>query len=292
MVITRKQELEIDQKKYQEVLKAADEDMGIPILVRSNPTEEEQYHQIVKEADEDPCIPLTTPEVLVPCPPRSAESACFHCKQQFPQVTMLKHHINNIHPEVESEAKFGPDRYQMWVQLINGLLRELARILELSYPDGLINFISCLNIPGNERYGASQDLTFRTEEVFLADIFCQINNLPKFNFNIFDSFGQTYIHSILHWKILKIVISKLTAEQQNIIQTFEEQKDRFGLSIGCLSAKPTGPLMAVDAHFHLDQLMVKTGLTGIHELDDMGTSDLYKTKQKFNLYFGSLKQNL
>ncbi|CAC5368491.1 tatD [Mytilus coruscus] len=33
--------------------------------------------------------------------------------------------------------------------------------------------------------------------------------------------------------------------------------------------------MAVDAHFHLDQLMVKTGFTGIH---DMGTSDFYKIK--------------
>ncbi|CAC5366892.1 unnamed protein product [Mytilus coruscus] len=211
----------------------------------------------------------------------AAESACFHCKQQFAQVTMLIHHINNVHPEVESDAKFVPVKYQIWVQLINGLLRELARILEVSYPDGLIHFVSCLNIPGNKMYGASQNLTFRTEEVFLADIFCQINNLSKFNFNIFDNFGQTYIHSLLHWKILKIVISKLTAEQQNLIQTFEEQKDRFGLFNGCLSTKPTGPLMAVDAHFHLDQLMVKTGLTGIHELDDMGTSDLFKTKLSF-----------
>ncbi|CAC5409903.1 tatD [Mytilus coruscus] len=308
MVITKKQELEMDQKKYQEVLKAADEDMGIPIVARSKPTDEEQYHQMVKEADEDLGIPLTTPDVPVQCPPKckpcficqlpmkhpfrhtakfhlpwyvAAESACFHCKQQFAQVTMLIHHINNVHPEVESDAKFGPDKYQMWVQLINGLLRELARILEVSYPDGLIHFVSCLNIPGNKMYGASQNLTFRTEEVFLADIFCQINNLSKFNFNIFDNFGQTYIHSLLHWKILKIVISKLTAEQQNMIQTFEEQKDRFGLFSGCLSTKPTGPLMAVDAHFHLDQLMVKTGLTGIHELDDMDTSDLFKTKLSF-----------
>ncbi|XP_063415901.1 putative deoxyribonuclease TATDN2 [Mytilus trossulus] len=39
--------------------------------------------------------------------------------------------------------------------------------------------------------------------------------------------------------------------------------------------------MAVDAHFHLDQLMVKTRLTGIHELDDMGTADLYKTNLSF-----------
>ncbi|CAG2221428.1 tatD [Mytilus edulis] len=308
MVITRKQELENDQKKYQEVLQAADEDMGIPIVVRSNPTEEEQYHQLVKEADEDPCIPPAAPEVLVPCPPRcklcficqlpmrhpfrhtaklhlpwyvAAESACFHCKQQFAQVTMLKHHINDTHPEVDSEAKFGPDKYQMWVQLVNGLLRELARMLEVSYPDGLVNFINCLNIAGNVSYGASQELTFRTEEVFLADIFCQINNLPKFSFNIFNNFGQTFINSLLHWKILKIVISKLTPEQQNFLQNFEEQKDRFGLPIGCLSVKPTGPLMAVDAHFHLDQLMVKTGLTGIHELDDMGTADLYKTKLSF-----------
>ncbi|CAG2221423.1 unnamed protein product [Mytilus edulis] len=268
MVITRKQELERDQKKYQEVLQAADEDMGIPIVVRINPTEAEQYHQLVKEADEDPCIPPTAPEVLVPCPPRNtaklhlpwyvaAESACFHCKQQFAQVTMLKHHINDTHPEVDSEAKFGPDKYQMWVQLVNGLLRELARMLEVPYPDGLVNFINSLNIAGNVSYGASQELTFRTEEVFLADIFCQINNLPKFSFSIFNNFGQTFINSLLHWKILKIVISKLTPEQQNVLQNFKEQKDRFGLPIGCLSVKPTGPLMAVDAHFHLDQLMVK-----------------------------------
>ncbi|CAG2208693.1 tatD [Mytilus edulis] len=211
----------------------------------------------------------------------AAESACFHCNLQFSQVTMLKHHINETHPEVDSEAKFGPDKYQMWVQLVNGLLRELARMLEVSYPDGLVNFINCLNIAGNVSYGASQELTFRTEEVFLADIFCQINNLPKFSFNIFNNFGKTFINSLLHWKILKIVISKLTPEQQNFLQNFEEQKDRFGLPIGCLSVKPTGPLMAVDAHFHLDQLMVKTGLTGIHELDDMGTADLYKTKLSF-----------
>ncbi|CAC5411556.1 tatD [Mytilus coruscus] len=77
--------------------------------------------------------------------------------------------------------------------------------------------------------------------------------------------------------IVTRIISKLTAEQQNWIPTFEEQKDRFGLPIGCFSTKLTGPLMAVDAHFHLDQLIVKTGLTGIHELDDMGECGLDTT---------------
>ncbi|CAC5376153.1 C6 [Mytilus coruscus] len=72
---------------------------------------------------------------------------------------------------------------------------------------------------------------------------------------IFDNFGQTYLHSLVHWKTLKIIISKLTTEQQDWVKCFEEQKDRFGLPIGCLSTKLTGPLMAVDAHSHLHHLM-------------------------------------
>ncbi|CAC5378169.1 unnamed protein product [Mytilus coruscus] len=65
-------------RKYQEVLKAADEDMGIPIVAGSKTTDEEQYHQIVKEAYEDPCIPLTTHEVPVACPSRCLR--CFICQ--------------------------------------------------------------------------------------------------------------------------------------------------------------------------------------------------------------------
>ncbi|CAC5363258.1 unnamed protein product [Mytilus coruscus] len=66
---TRKQnedkEEENIHRKYQEVLKAADEDMGISIVAGSKTTDEEQYRQIVKEAYEDPCIPLTTHEMFI-----------------------------------------------------------------------------------------------------------------------------------------------------------------------------------------------------------------------------------
>ncbi|CAC5417338.1 unnamed protein product [Mytilus coruscus] len=180
---------------------------------------EKQYHQILKDADEDLCVPTATPKIPVvfnarsiPCficqlpmrhPYRHAimihltwytapEYACFHCKQQ---LTRLNHHIQNIHPDFYSEAKVGPEKYQMWEQLLNGLLRELARILEVSYPEGLTNFVNSLDILGNKTYGAAKNPEFRAEEIFNAEIFCQINKLSKFNLRFSTTLAKhTYIH--------------------------------------------------------------------------------------------------
>ncbi|CAC5414738.1 tatD [Mytilus coruscus] len=115
---------------------------------------------------------------------------CFHIYQ--PKET---HHSN---PSTMN-------REVMYAELLNGLLRELARALGTSFPVGFEEKLNAImrirtQLPPTE---------FHISEVKLVDAFLKLNCLePASNYKI-PATPLLKIHHILHWKILKNLIDQL-----------------------------------------------------------------------------------
>lgn len=71
------------------------------------------------------------------------------------------------------------------------------------------------------------------------------------------------LHSLIHWKVLVIILSKLNPDQQQWLKCFEVYKSATGLPLGPLGVKHSGPIPIADSHFHMDTLMARSGF---HEL--------------------------
>lgn len=94
----------------------------------------------------------------------------------------------------------------------------------------------------------------------LVTIFNRVNEYPTFE-------GKNYkLHSLIHWKVLVIILSKLNPDQQQWLKCFEVYKSTTGLPLGPLGVKHSGPIPIADSHFHMDTLMARTGCSGFHEL--------------------------
>lgn len=74
------------------------------------------------------------------------------------------------------------------------------------------------------------------------------------------------LHSLIHWKVLVIILSQLNPDQQQWLRCFEVYKSATGLPLGPLGVKHSGPIPIADSHFHMDTLMARTGCSGFHEL--------------------------
>jgi len=115
------------------------------------------------------------------------------------------------------------------------------------------------------------------EELLLVTIFNRVNEYPTFERKKLKNKSIYKLHSLIHWKVLVIILSKLIPDQQQWLKCFEEYKSATGLPLGPLGVKHSGPIPIADSHFHMDTLMARTGCSGFHELSDYGTREYYKT---------------
>ncbi|CAC5376097.1 unnamed protein product [Mytilus coruscus] len=172
------------------------------------------------------------------------ETACWICGTQEQTTNFLNKHITRCHPTNSVDATF-KNREVMYDELMNGLLRELARALGTSFPVGLEEKLNAIvrirtQLPPTE---------FHISEFKLVDAFLKLNCLePASNYKI-PATPLLKIHHILHWKILKNLIGYLNSDEQLWLLKFEERKNTEGLQIGQLSIKLSGPLQVIDSHF-------------------------------------------
>ncbi|VDI25419.1 Hypothetical predicted protein [Mytilus galloprovincialis] len=164
------------------------------------------------------------------------------------------------------QAKHALDKHLPW---------ELAVVNNVEYPEGLMNHVNEIMA---ER---KTNRNFTEQELSLVRLFNRFNDYPALQGKKLKSKSVYSLHTLIHWKVLVIVISKLQSNQQHWIKTFEEYKSEAGISLGPLAIKLSGPISIADSHFHLDTLLVRTGCSGFHELSDFGTRDYYKTCMMF-----------
>ncbi|CAG2227663.1 tatD [Mytilus edulis] len=204
------------------------------------------------------------------------ETACWICGTQEQTANFLNKHITRCHPTNAIDATF-KNREVMYAELMNGLLRELARALGTSFPVGLEEKLNAImrirtQLPPTE---------FHISEVKLVDSFLKLNCMePPADYKI-PATPLLEIYHILHWKILKNLIGYLNSDEQLWLLKFEERKNKEGLQIGQLSTKLSGPLHIIDSHFHLDQLCRQMGSGAFQDLDDLGSQSIYKTELKY-----------
>ncbi|VDI00835.1 Hypothetical predicted protein [Mytilus galloprovincialis] len=202
----------------------------------------------------------------------SPQTACWGCSMQ---ERRLEYH-GKEHHTADERFMWDEDEYgESWVQLMNGLLRELAVLNNVEYPDGLMKHVSEIMAD------VKTNRNFTEQELSLVRLFNRLNDYPALQGKKLKSKSVYSLHSLIHWKVLVIVISKLQPDQQHWLKTFEEYKSEAGISLGPLAIKLSGPISIADSHFHLDTLLVRTGCSGFHELSDFGTREYYKTCMMF-----------
>ncbi|CAC5398294.1 tatD [Mytilus coruscus] len=138
---------------------------------------------------------------------------------------------------------------ESWVQLMNGLFRALAEVKKVEYPEGLMEYVSEIMA------GVKTNRNFTEQELSLVRLFNRLNDYPVLQGKKLKSKSVYGLHSLIHWKVLVIVISKLQSDQQHWLKTFEEYKSATGISLGPLGSKLSGPTSIADSHFHLDTLL-------------------------------------
>lgn len=200
-------------------------------------------------------------------------SACWICGIQ--ELKFLDKHIRNRHPTNQSDAKFD-NRQQMFVELLNGLFRELARILEVSLPAGLEDKIN-RHMRVRTQAPPKEYLAY---EKPLVDLFIQLNHLEPLQNYLIATPPHMKLHHLIHWKILKNLISELSSENQLWLMTFEERKTCEGLLVQPHDEQ-SEPIPVADAHCHLDQLCKRGSSAGLYKLDNLGTKQEYHTSLNY-----------
>jgi len=69
-------------------------------------------------------------------------TTCWSCKKQESKSNRLNFHIKEHHT-LEEKTRWEEHEYgESWVNLINGLFREIARVMEVAFPDGLVRIVN------------------------------------------------------------------------------------------------------------------------------------------------------
>jgi len=162
-----------------------------------------------------------------------AYTACWICQTQHTNKEVLQQHVRDQHNGKDDSVMFnGESRKEEWVELANGCLREITRLLELEYPQGLIDLSNTTLNPQHYRF-----TKFNASDIELCQAFISYNELSITEYSILTS-TSTFDHlSLLHWKILLTLITKLTTEQQESIIKFTEKRDKLGLQVDRLVPK-------------------------------------------------------
>ena len=152
----------------------------------------------------------------------SPDTACLKCHRQLVQKNLLNIHIKKEHGE-EVGCEFNIDVHaDMWVDLLNGLFREISRTMGVNYPAGLefkideymkeerepIQRNTKSGQPGFFNYASD----FSQFEKTLVDYFNEYNDFKTAEGTQIDK-PHFKIASLINWKILKVLISKLSPDQ-------------------------------------------------------------------------------
>jgi len=197
----------------------------------------------------------------------SANTACWACHSQNGNLQVLEQHIRDEHEGNLYRCKFNLEsRMEQWVQLVNGC----QSLLQLDFPQGLVDLINNTMDPHHFR-----QLQLNTTEMELCKEHSSYNALPVTDFSIFNTSSTFGTLSLLHWRILLTLITKLpVVHQENIIKS-TERRDQLGLVVNNQTEEVL-MLSITDAQFHLDKFMSSAGYPGLHGLDKMGTES-FKT---------------
>ncbi|CAC5386086.1 tatD [Mytilus coruscus] len=134
--------------------------------------------------------------------------ACWTCQLQFGQQGALTIHCNDYH---NSEQTHGyKDEFLVdWVEMMNGLLIELCRQFKVSTLDKLVTFARDMSTLKQ----CSKASFHQTDLPFLQN-FNKINHFHSSSAHTV--FPPTYIYSLLHWKILALLI-KSSEDSENLL---------------------------------------------------------------------------
>jgi len=112
--------------------------------------------------------------------------------------------------------------------------REIAHVMGVVFPDGLVRLVN--------QFMECHKLTtqFTANGTILINLFNSTNNYTHSqNLNI--KSPNFTLTSLIHWKVLTVLISHLTVDQQNWIKSFEENKDHNGILLGPLASNCQAP---------------------------------------------------
>ncbi|CAG2227153.1 unnamed protein product [Mytilus edulis] len=179
----------------------------------------------------------------------AAQTACWQCKIQFAQNSVLDAHIAECHQSdiKNTSIKFSEDKYERWVNLMNGLLDVVSKELECDTLQDLCNLADKICV-----YPKHSEPIFQGKDLKLVSIFNATNEYV-FEFGSKNIIVQPpySIPFLLHWRILASLIQQ-TEMGENIISVEKIKSLRPVLEV-----KET--LHLTDSHFHLDMLSKKIG---------------------------------
>ena len=186
----------------------------------------------------------------------SPTTACWKCKLQFAQVCLLEAHISEFHKSESKDVslKFSEEEHGViWEECINGLLEIISSKLWCESVQDLCAFAN-----REIKFGKDAEPIFQEGDIAFIKLFNNVNNYSPDNCT-FSFISPFVFHSLLHWKILAILISK-TGDTENLV-TFERRK--------CLQDKREVVITSVDfvdSHFHLDMFCKKSNMRSLPTL--------------------------
>lgn len=183
-------ELEVDRRI---VIMGEEMEVLDEVVEEADEGEVEVLVEVVEEADKGAEGPAVDPKAVqcLLCPERarhparhaldkhlpwyySPQTACWVCKKQETPSSRLQFHAKEHHRPEEryqwDEAEYG----ESWVHLVNGLFRELAAVLKVDYPEGLMTFVNEI------MRGVKTNRLFTEQELSLVELFNRLNGYPAF----------------------------------------------------------------------------------------------------------------
>ena len=182
-------------------------------------------------------------------------TACWTCKLQFAQTRLLDVHLSEIHNQEAqtSPHKFSETEYgSRWVHLMNNLLAEIGNYFGLSTQE-LVQYVT-----NNHGFTVCRGSFHHCTDIPLIKLFNVKNQyaVPNIPHKVFP---PSFIHSLLHWKVLAILIH--TTEIQENLLVCEQELDLFPVKHQKESVN------LIDALFHLDMFLKETRCSGLPHFD-------------------------
>ncbi|XP_063442890.1 putative deoxyribonuclease TATDN2 [Mytilus trossulus] len=179
-------------------------------------------------------------------------TACWTCKLQLAQEKLVQVHMVNIHNSQEEQHKFDTLQHgKRWTYLMNGLLDDIAKRIPVKF-EGLIKFVQ-----KHSDFSICSGGVHHWSDMPLLKLFNEVN-IYKPSHLLHSAYPPTDPHSLLHWKILALLIAH-TESGENLV-TFERELELH-------PTQRTKHLVSlVDSHFHLDLYLKETRHSGLPSL--------------------------
>ena len=164
---------------------------------------------------------------------------------QFTQASLLRHHIREIH---DNESGHAFTEELNGKTLINGIFEETDGQLEMEAAD-MKHFVSI-----QLEFSNCSASVHHFKDIPLLQLFNRENrhSTAQVSHGVFPPCG---LHSLIHWKILAILLKVTTGDQENLIHFQHE-----------LIPPPLKICKLIDSHFHLGTYLKQTRCSGLTEL--------------------------